>query len=1369
MSTLARLIIFVSILLGMAVDSDAQLNGNNYCLSSPTDYTTLVDNDSIFFYTEPNTGSLTASPESGVAGWDFIWQTFNVGTNSWIAYSQELGVPESTIENLAGGGYRVTIVDGNADIVGCHVAWISEFSSFPNVDVEPIPAGCGAVNLVGTIDGGAATAYYNAPPDPMIIDVNTEITVCFTANHTFVSDLGFYLVGPTTCGSPVIPLATSPGVCNGGNNITNLCFSTESTANFNVCTAATPLAGTFGTYGAGVTPINWTPLYGCDATTPGWTVQIYDCVGLDVGSLTGASISFNGTSLCGEPLSLLYSTPAGFNSVINDNSCSPQSASIFTVPIPPVTPLDPLESCGFLWTADPYFFIPDSTTSLNIMLDPGPTQTTAFTLSIVCDDDENIITSCGSGNTSDTEIFSYISPELLFIEDPGIVCDGQIITLIGSPPGGIWSGDNVDAMGTFDASAPGDYIVNYSFNNPCSAPTSINITVEESLENYSFFEGGTLCPYDAPVFLETCSQPENCNLSSNPAIIEIGGDLYFDPSLAIPGNNNYLSQIELSTCTFQSTEAAFIVEEIIDANLLDPGIICSEDIAFQLTIDAPGGVWSGDGILDANLGLFEPSSVIPGTVDLVYTTPGFCPVDETFTIQVQSNPSIELGSNITACDGEIVNLSAAGTWDQVSWTNSLNEEILGPAIDVSAAETWTAEVELNGCFGEDNITVNFTPIPTIDLGPDLDICEGETVVIAAPFVGDWSDSSSSNQLEVSTSGTYSYVYDNSGCPTGDVIEVNVLPLVEPSIQAIASLCEDAAVIQLNADIPGGSWSGTGITNSVDGSFNAQIAGPGSFEIEYNLPDQCAVTAIAQAEVVGFQNLNLQTPDPLCVAGEPIILEAGISGGEWSGVGVEDAIAGEFNPELSGVGNFDIVYTINGVCIDSDQITVEVQDVPALTIDSPSLICELDPALILTANLPGGTWSGDGISNENTGLFNPGDAGAGTHSITYQLDGVCSVNVSIEVDITSNPTFNLGEDISICEDQTAVVDAGNNWDSVEWLGLEYSQSIEINEEGTYTAIVELDGCFSEDEIFLEVITYPIIELESPIDICAGDVYSIEAPFPGEWNTGNSNSASIDVNSAGTYVYTFLNGGCPVIEEVVVDVVEYPVIDLVPSVEFCPGIPVTVDAGQVVTWSGVADGVSESIQVDAPGVLIAQKANGECVTIETVDVIELPLPYADLGPDIEGCLGDNYTLNSFSEVNDTYIWSTGDVDVEFISVSEAGFYSVQTSNSCGTAFDEISIKLEDCSALIFIPNAFTPDNDGINDVWNPVVRNLVDYKLQIFNRWGDIVFETEDWNEPWVGEYQDGDYFVQTGVYVYRITYTSLEGEAGDVNGHIVVLR
>ena len=126
----------------------------------------------------------------------------------------------------------------------------------------------------------------------IMVSSNTNITVCFTGLHSWVSDMSFYLIGPPSCDSPTIQLSLSDrNACNRGDNFNNLCFSTTSELNFNICGASTPLTGTYGSSNG--IPIDWSGLYGCNAAENGWKIQIFDCVSGDIGSITSTSLLFN--------------------------------------------------------------------------------------------------------------------------------------------------------------------------------------------------------------------------------------------------------------------------------------------------------------------------------------------------------------------------------------------------------------------------------------------------------------------------------------------------------------------------------------------------------------------------------------------------------------------------------------------------------------------------------------------------------------------------------------------------------------------------------------------------------------------------------------------------------------------------------------------------------------------------------------------------------------------------------------------------------------------------------------------------------------------------------------------------------------------
>ncbi|MFM7106291.1 MAG: hypothetical protein ACKOW8_12285, partial [Flavobacteriales bacterium] len=330
-------------------------------------------NDIVYFFPPGVNGELTVTPEVTGNSFTFKWYRFITGTNAWTLYQTVNNAPNSTLSNLIPAAYQIVITQGTTT-VGCYRAWIAQILVEPQVSVQPIDPGCnGPINLQGSFTPGQMTAISNLPDAQLLINSDTQISVCFSGTHTWISDLAFYIKGPASCGSPTVLLSPNPGaigqnaICNSSNNINNLCFSTESFNNLNVCNGMNGLSGTYGSYGPGFTPINWAGLYGCDAMNGGWIVQIYDCVGGDVGSLTDATITFNGTDICGNTQSTSYSTPTGYNSFIADNSCSAATASSYVV-APAVPPA--LLNCtfGYAWSSNPPVQIPNATNSLNITL-----------------------------------------------------------------------------------------------------------------------------------------------------------------------------------------------------------------------------------------------------------------------------------------------------------------------------------------------------------------------------------------------------------------------------------------------------------------------------------------------------------------------------------------------------------------------------------------------------------------------------------------------------------------------------------------------------------------------------------------------------------------------------------------------------------------------------------------------------------------------------------------------------------------------------------------------------------------------------------------------------------------------------------------
>jgi gliding motility-associated-like protein len=155
---------------------------------------------------------------------------------------------------------------------------------------------------------------------------------------------------------------------------------------------------------------------------------------------------------------------------------------------------------------------------------------------------------------------------------------------------------------------------------------------------------------------------------------------------------------------------------------------------------------------------------------------------------------------------------------------------------------------------------------------------------------------------------------------------------------------------------------------------------------------------------------------------------------------------------------------------------------------------------------------------------------------------------------------------------------------------------------------------------------------------------------------------------------------------------------------------------------------------------------------------------LGSDTSICVG--HTIEFNGSTNGFYLWQDGSTNPNFVT-SDSGTYYVTVSNMCGSATDSITLRIDPCEKIIFVPNAFSPDNDGINDVFKPYSDYLNQYEMWIYNRWGELIFYTNDVNEAWDG-YHNGKE-AQMGVYVWKIVYKDYYDKTYTQIGNVVLIR
>ena len=162
-----------------------------------------------------------------------------------------------------------------------------------------------------------------------------------------------------------------------------------------------------------------------------------------------------------------------------------------------------------------------------------------------------------------------------------------------------------------------------------------------------------------------------------------------------------------------------------------------------------------------------------------------------------------------------------------------------------------------------------------------------------------------------------------------------------------------------------------------------------------------------------------------------------------------------------------------------------------------------------------------------------------------------------------------------------------------------------------------------------------------------------------------------------------------------------------------------------------------------------------------------PTGFLMPDTLICDGYPSKIQSEGQFN-AYSWSTGEKE-NFIMVRKAGNYSLTVTDQYGcSATSTIGVNTKECLFGIFFPNAFSPNQDGINDNFRPTVfGTLTRYQLQIFNRWGQKVFESEDYTKSWDGSL--GNMSQVSGAYVWICHYQFTSEPEKTESGTLVLLR
>lgn len=560
---------------------------------------------------------------------------------------------------------------------------------------------------------------------------------------------------------------------------------------------------------------------------------------------------------------------------------------------------------------------------------------------------------------------------------------------------------------------------------------------------------------------------------------------------------------------------------------------------------------------------------------------------------------------------------------------------------------------------------------------------------------------------------------------------------------------------------------------------------------------------------------------LVEVGQPFSLEmtedAVICEPQESMISAEPSISGQYqfqwSPAVSMVGAFsqnptvDVqqsqTYSVQATsefgCTAQGSVTLTLASLFSMQLSvSDDVLCAGQSTTVqaeLTGDITGVVlqWEGDpaieGLQAQTVSI-QPSDDAVITCTATHELSG-CQLEETIDVAVT--PLFtvdvtpgsiescqSIGQSISaVCSLSEPVQWV---WSPANWVADYTLATTELttNNSGTLSVTaISGDGCEASAslEVSIEQLT---TDLGPDMQVCEGEQQLLSVPWPAAysilWSTG-SEQPTIQVNASGSYsVLVVSPEGCTSEDEIMVEFIPFPIINLESTLSACEGDEIELRAGLSgpdYLWS--TGEVTSLITVTESGNYSVQASNGECTVSESTTVTFHPLPQQPFLSEYEFCFGENDDVNFLDAENagSTYVWNN-DSTSRILTLYEPGTYSVWITNNKGCRAEFQTEVLEDCLEALYVPNSFTPDGDGINDAWLIYGDNIKMFHLQLYNRMGEMFFENFDMSQPWLGQRRDGDHYVESEVYPYIIRYQTVEpngalSEEKILRGFVTLIR